>query len=275
MTVHKAKGLEFPVVILADMTAKLRSDRADRLIDREQQRLLSAARALDADRAGDARGARDRARRSGRRPRRLRRGDARARSAGRAGRRRRDVGRRLDESAERRDLSRACRAPRRRRRRRDVRRSRRTRCGGGRTTSRRRRRRSARASTCSAADEPYPVVWWDPHALDLGVEPAIGIRRESLIVKDVPDAVVAEGCASTSSGERCARRRSRKARCASLSGADGDRMGSGRHGRRRFEPTRASGARAASVQRGLFDEERRAARRRRSLRRHPIQVSAT
>src|SRR5207253_2492686 len=34
MTVHKAKGLEFPVVILADMTAKLRNERADRLIDR-------------------------------------------------------------------------------------------------------------------------------------------------------------------------------------------------------------------------------------------------
>src|SRR6185503_14679689 len=34
MTVHKAKGLEFPVVVLADMTAKLRSERADRLIDR-------------------------------------------------------------------------------------------------------------------------------------------------------------------------------------------------------------------------------------------------
>src|SRR5262249_1307832 len=34
MTVHKAKGLEFPVVVLADMTAKLCSDRPDRLIDR-------------------------------------------------------------------------------------------------------------------------------------------------------------------------------------------------------------------------------------------------
>src|SRR5439155_25536287 len=34
MTVHKAKGLEFPVVILADITAKLNNDRADRLIDR-------------------------------------------------------------------------------------------------------------------------------------------------------------------------------------------------------------------------------------------------
>jgi superfamily I DNA/RNA helicase len=34
MTTHKAKGLEFPVVILADITAKLKSDRADRLVDR-------------------------------------------------------------------------------------------------------------------------------------------------------------------------------------------------------------------------------------------------
>ncbi len=33
MTVHKAKGLEFPVVILADMTAKLRAANASRYID--------------------------------------------------------------------------------------------------------------------------------------------------------------------------------------------------------------------------------------------------
>ena len=37
------------------------------------------------------------------------------------------------------------------------------------------------------------MCWWDPQALVLGVEPAIGIRREALIMKDVPDAVVAEG----------------------------------------------------------------------------------
>ena len=33
MTVHHSKGLEFPVVILADLTAKLTSSRADRVID--------------------------------------------------------------------------------------------------------------------------------------------------------------------------------------------------------------------------------------------------
>jgi hypothetical protein len=36
MTVHKAKGLEFPVVILADMTAKIRSTSASRYIDSER-----------------------------------------------------------------------------------------------------------------------------------------------------------------------------------------------------------------------------------------------
>jgi ATP-dependent exoDNAse (exonuclease V) beta subunit len=36
MTVHKAKGLEFPIVILADMTAKLRASVATRTIDSER-----------------------------------------------------------------------------------------------------------------------------------------------------------------------------------------------------------------------------------------------
>src|SRR5216683_769162 len=45
-----------------------------------------------------------------------------------------------------------------------------------------------------AGDEgPYSVVWWDPHALDLGVERTMGIRRETLIMKDVPESVVAAG----------------------------------------------------------------------------------
>src|SRR5918993_446329 len=36
MTVHKAKGLEFPVVILADMTAKIRAAVASRTIDSDR-----------------------------------------------------------------------------------------------------------------------------------------------------------------------------------------------------------------------------------------------
>src|SRR5262249_30567445 len=48
-------------------------------------------------------------------------------------------------------------------------------------------------------DGPYSIVWWDPHALALGVESPLGIRRETLIVKDVPEAVVAEGLREYSS----------------------------------------------------------------------------
>ena len=33
--------------------------------------------------------------------------------------------------------------------------------------------------------EPYEVVWWDPHALNLGVEPPFGLRRQDLIARDV------------------------------------------------------------------------------------------
>ena len=39
----------------------------------------------------------------------------------------------------------------------------------------------------------YSVVWWDPRNLDLGAEPPLGIRRSELIVKDVPKALVDEG----------------------------------------------------------------------------------
>ena len=47
MTVHKAKGLEFPVVILADLTARLSGENADRHVDAEAglcaQKLLGCA----------------------------------------------------------------------------------------------------------------------------------------------------------------------------------------------------------------------------------------
>src|SRR6185503_2408730 len=41
-----------------------------------------------------------------------------------------------------------------------------------------------------AADDAAKIVWWDPHVLDLGVEPSRGIRKPDLIVKDVPNAIV-------------------------------------------------------------------------------------
>src|SRR5262249_32327715 len=37
-----------------------------------------------------------------------------------------------------------------------------------------------------AFGDGYSVVWWDPTALDLGKKPPFGVRREDLIVKDVP-----------------------------------------------------------------------------------------
>ena len=46
MTVHKAKGLEFPVVILADMTAKLRRWRRRRLSRRRPRSVRDADRRL-------------------------------------------------------------------------------------------------------------------------------------------------------------------------------------------------------------------------------------
>jgi ATP-dependent exoDNAse (exonuclease V) beta subunit len=42
-------------------------------------------------------------------------------------------------------------------------------------------------------DAGYSVVWWDPGALTLGLKPAIGVRRDDLIVKDVARHVVADG----------------------------------------------------------------------------------
>ena len=60
MTVHKAKGLEFPVVILADLTCRLSRDDASRYLDasarpvRAQDRRVGAARpARSRSRRGD------------------------------------------------------------------------------------------------------------------------------------------------------------------------------------------------------------------------------
>jgi ATP-dependent exoDNAse (exonuclease V) beta subunit len=43
------------------------------------------------------------------------------------------------------------------------------------------------------ADANYSVVWWDPGALKLDEKPTFGVRRDDLIVKDVPKNVIADG----------------------------------------------------------------------------------
>jgi ATP-dependent exoDNAse (exonuclease V) beta subunit len=192
MTVHKAKGLEFPVVILADITAKLRSERADRLIDRDRNVCyLRLGRWTPIELATHE-------------EREIARDEAEGvRVAYVAATRARDllvvpaVGDGAWEGGWTSPLNAAVYPP---------------------AAS---LRAGAPASGCPAFkkdsvwrrpdDEPsnsstvcpgahivggetsYPIVWWDPHALDLGVEPAVGIRRESLIAKDVAGSVVAEG----------------------------------------------------------------------------------
>jgi ATP-dependent helicase/nuclease subunit A len=47
--------------------------------------------------------------------------------------------------------------------------------------------------TFESGGEPYEVVWWDPGRLPLGARSAFGVRRDDLIVKDVPRHIVADG----------------------------------------------------------------------------------
>ena len=51
MTVHKAKGLEFPIVILADLTCKLSRAEAGRWLDPDEQPVRAEDRRLGADRS--------------------------------------------------------------------------------------------------------------------------------------------------------------------------------------------------------------------------------
>jgi ATP-dependent exoDNAse (exonuclease V) beta subunit len=193
MTVHKAKGLEFPVVVLADMTAKLRADRADRLIDRANNacylRLgrwtpieLATHEALEVAR-DEAEGVRV-AYVAATRARDLlvvpAVGDV-AWEGGWTG----PLNGAIYPAA---DGRRAATAP----------------AGCPPFTKDTVGRRPENEpwtplTVCpgehafAGADGHYSVTWWDPRALDLGVEPAMGIRRETLIMKDVPDSVVADG----------------------------------------------------------------------------------
>ena len=44
-------------------------------------------------------------------------------------------------------------------------------------------------------DAAHEIVWWDPGALQLDVEPPFGLRRQELIARDVPPHVVEQGTA--------------------------------------------------------------------------------
>jgi ATP-dependent exoDNAse (exonuclease V) beta subunit len=50
--------------------------------------------------------------------------------------------------------------------------------------------RSGAVTAKSDGTADYSVVWWDPHVLELGVELSLGLRKPDLIVKDVPSAIV-------------------------------------------------------------------------------------
>jgi ATP-dependent exoDNAse (exonuclease V) beta subunit len=195
MTTHKAKGLEFPVVILADMTAKLKSDRADRLIDRGAKacymRLgrwtpseLLAAEAAEIAR-DEAEG---------------------VRVAYVAATRARDllvipaVGDAEWSGGWLSPLNRAIYPPSDRRHTPEAPAG----CPAFKKDSvwRRPDNDPASAETVRPGkyvfgmeqdDRRYGIVWWDPNVLDLEVEPPPGIRREALIVKDVPQSVLQSG----------------------------------------------------------------------------------
>jgi ATP-dependent helicase/nuclease subunit A len=199
MTTHKAKGLEFPVVILADMTARLRSDRADRLIDRGRNACyLRLGRWTPSELAAAE-------------PAEVARDDAEAiRVAYVAATRARDllvvpaVGDTEWDGGWISPLNRAVYPPFERRRTPGTAAG----CPGFKKDSVRRRPDNDPATGQTVCpgyyrfESPgaavgtapaYGVVWWDPNALNLEVPPPPGIRRETLILKDVPPAVLEQG----------------------------------------------------------------------------------
>jgi ATP-dependent exoDNAse (exonuclease V) beta subunit len=194
MTVHKAKGLEFPVVILADMTAKLRASFAARHIDAGRRvcamRLGGCAPADLLDHEDEE----------------LLRDEAEGtRVAYVAATRARDllvvpaVG---DEEREGwiGPLNTAMYPPLETRRQQTQA----TGCVHFKSKDSVLVRPGGTAvgtSTVSpglhvvSGDAEFSVVWWDPSVLKLGAEAPIGIRRPELIVKDVAPEVVESGLA--------------------------------------------------------------------------------
>jgi ATP-dependent helicase/nuclease subunit A len=201
MTVHKAKGLEFPIVILADMTARLRASVASRVIDLERRvcaiRLAGCAPADLLEHEDEE----------------LRRDEAEGtRVAYVAATRARDllvvpaVG---DEEREGwiQPLNTAVYPPKEARRQQvqasgcvefKSKDSVLVRPGGSAATSTVSPGLHVQKADASGAAQ-FSVVWWDPRALKLGAEAPLGIRRPELIVKDVAPNIVESGLAAHNS----------------------------------------------------------------------------
>jgi ATP-dependent exoDNAse (exonuclease V) beta subunit len=190
MTVHRAKGLEFPVVVLADLTCKLNRPDASRFIDPGRRLCalkLGGWAPLDLLDAQHVEVERDRA--------------EGVRLAYVAATRARDLlvvpavgdepwsGGWLDPLnaalyptiAHRRAQQHAPRCPRFKSK--DT------------VLARPNDDPASETTVCPglhAFERGYRIVWWDPTALHLGLEPTLGIRREDLIHKDVAPALVVE-----------------------------------------------------------------------------------
>jgi hypothetical protein len=187
MTVHKAKGLEFPVVILADLTCRLSRNDASRYLD--------ASRGLCAVKIGGWAPHDLPSTKPGGGPR-----SGGRRSSGVAATRARDllVVPALGDAWEAMAglLNRVCpplasrRAP-----------TRGPKCPPFKSKDSVLERPDGEAAGPSTVCPGqhlfeaggYSVVWWDPSTLSLGAKPPFGVRREELIVKDVPKPIVADG----------------------------------------------------------------------------------
>ena len=204
MTVHKAKGLEFPVVILADMTAKIRSASASRYIDSDRGACairIAGCSPFDLIQHEPEELARDAA--------------EGVRLAYVAATRARDllvmpaVG---DEEREGwiEPINRAIYPPHEARRQQVAAPG----CPAFKSKDSVLMRPNgdpAGASTVcpglhvfdtnsvptppTIPSPPYSIVWWDPRNLELKAEPPLGIRRSELIVKDVAPRTVEAGLA--------------------------------------------------------------------------------
>lgn len=255
MTAHKAKGLEFPVVVLADMTAKIRNEKADRLIDKERNACyLRLARWTPVELAANEHleVARDEA--------------EGVRVAYVAATRARDllvvpvVGDVEYDGGWVSPLNHAVYPAMATRRapafepwhpafRKD-------------SVFRRPDDEPFNQATVQPGvhhfgqdGNPYSVTWWDPRALNLGVEVSAGIRRESLVTKDVPQAVIDEGRreyerweASRDAALRDGVRPSLAVRTATDWAADATSELT------MFEAGTSSASRRAPIQVGLFEE---------------------